>query len=51
MKDHNSKWNQIPDRILIFGSFKSGKTNALLNLINRQPYIDKIHLPIRERFI
>ena len=35
--EHNSKWPYIPDhpyRILIIGSSGSGKTNALLNLIN-----------------
>ena len=40
-------WLQIPDyqyRILIVGSTRSGKTNALLNLINHQPNIDKIFL-------
>ena len=31
-------------RILIAGSSVSGKTNALLNLINNQPDIDKIYL-------
>ena len=45
--EHNSKWRYIPDhpyRILIVGSSGSGsgKTNALLNLINNQPDIDKI---------
>ena len=38
---HNLKWLYIPDhpyRILIIGCSGSGKTNALLNLIN----IDKI---------
>ena len=37
----------IPDhsyRILIIGGSGSGKTNALLNLINNQPDIDKIYL-------
>ena len=37
----------IPDhpyRILIIGGSVSGKTNALLNLINSQPDIDKIYL-------
>ena len=37
----------IPDhpyRILIAGGSGSGKTNALLNLINNQPDIDKIYL-------
>ena len=44
---HNQKWSYIPDhpyRILIIGGSGSGKTNALLNLINNQPDIDKIHL-------
>ena len=31
-------------RILIIGGSVSGKTNALLNLINKQPDIDKIYL-------
>ena len=37
IKDCNSKWPEIPDRpyrILITGSCGSGKTNALLNLLN-----------------
>ena len=37
----------IPDHpyiILIIGGSGSGKTNALLNLINNQPDIDKIYL-------
>ena len=45
--EHNPKWPYIPDyryRILIIGSSGSGKTNALLNLINNQPDIDKIYL-------
>ena len=45
--EHNSKWPYIPDnpyRILIVGGSGSGKTNALLNLINNQPDIDKIYL-------
>ena len=45
--EHNSKWPYIPDLpfiILIIGGFGSRKTNALLNLINNQPDIDKIHL-------
>ena len=43
---HNSKWPYMPDhpyRILIGGS-GSEKTNALFNLINNQPDIDKIYL-------
>ena len=45
--EHNSKWPYIPDhpyRILIIGGSGSGKTNALLHLINNQPDIDKIYL-------
>ena len=45
--EHNSKWPYIPDypyRILIVGGSGSGKTNALLNLINNQLDIDKIYL-------
>ena len=44
---HNQKWPYIPDhphRILIIGGSGSGKTNALLNLINNQPDIEKIYL-------
>ena len=54
---HNSKWPYIPDnpyRILIVGDFGSGKTNALLNLIGKQPDIDKIYLyakvPYEEKY-
>ena len=39
MNKHNSNWPQILDhlyRILIVGSYGSGKTNALLNLIKNQ---------------
>ena len=45
--EHNLNWSYIPDhpyRILIIGGSGSGKTNALLNLINNQPDIDKIYL-------
>ena len=46
-RKHNLKWPYVPDypyRILIIGGSGSGKTNALLNLINNQPDIDKIYL-------
>ena len=36
-KEHNLSWSYIPDhpyRILIIGGSGTGKTNALLNLIN-----------------
>ena len=43
IKEHNLNWPEIPDhpyRILIVGDSGSGKTNALLNLINNEPDID-----------
>ena len=46
-RKHNPNWPYIPDhpyRILIIGGSGSGKTNALLNLINNQSDIDKIYL-------
>ena len=45
--EHNPKWPDIPDhpyRILSVGGSGSGKTNALLNLINNQLDIDKMYL-------
>ena len=51
--EHNSNWPYIPDhpyRILITGSSVSGKTNALLNLINNQPDIDKIYLYAKDPY-
>ena len=50
---HNSKWPYIPDdpyRILIIGGSGSGKTNALLNLINNQPDIDEIYLYAKDPY-
>ena len=50
-KEHNKKWPFIPDhpyRILIIGGSGSGKTNALINLINEQNDIDKIYLYARD---
>ena len=49
----NSKWPYIPDhpnRILIIGGSGSGKANALLNLINNQPDIDKIYLYTKDPY-
>ena len=46
-KKRNEKWPYIPDhlyRILIIGSSGSGKTNALISLINEKCGIDKIYL-------
>ena len=37
-------------RRLIIGESGSGKTNALLNLINHQPDIDKIYLYVKDPF-
>ena len=52
-RKHNLNWPYIPDhpyRILIIGSSKCGKTNALLNLINNQPDIDKIYLYAKDPY-
>ena len=49
----NQKWWYILDylvRILIIGGSGSGKTNALLNLINNQPDIDKIYLYTKDPY-
>ena len=46
-KNHKEKWPFIPHhpyRILIIGGSRSGKTNALLNLISQQDDTDKIYL-------
>ena len=51
--EHNLKWPYIPDhpyRIVIIGGSGSGKTNALLNLINNQPDIDKIYLYAKDPY-
>ena len=51
--EHNPKWPYIPDhpyRIRIIGGSGSGKTNALLNLINNQPDIDKIYLYAKDPY-
>ena len=37
-----------PYRIIIIGGSGSGKTNALINLINEQNDIDKIYLYVRD---
>ena len=51
--EHNLKWPYIPDhpyRMLIIDGSGSGKTNALLNLINNQPDIDKIYLYAKDPY-
>ena len=42
--------SRYPYRILIVGGSGSGKTNALLNLINNQPDIDKIYLYAKDLY-
>ena len=52
-KEHNFNWPYIPDhpyRISIIGGSGTGKTNALLNLINNQPDIDKIYLYAKDPY-
>ena len=53
IKEHNPNSTEIPDhpyRMLISGGSESGKTNALLNLINHEPDIDKIYLYAKDPF-
>ena len=50
---HNQNWYYVPDhpyRIIIIGGSGSGETNALLNLINNQPDIDKIYLYAKDPY-
>ena len=52
-KEHNLNWPHISDhpyRILIIGASGTGKTNALLNLINNQSDIDKIYLYAKDPY-
>ena len=52
-KEHDLNWPYIPDhpyRILIIGGSGTGKTNALLNLINNQQDIHKIYLHAKDRY-
>ena len=47
VEERNPDCQQIPDhpyRILRIGGSESGKTNALLNLINHKLYSDKTYL-------
>ena len=52
-KEHSFNWLYISDhpcRILIIGGSGTGKTNALLNLINNQQDIDKIYLYAKDPY-
>ena len=46
IKKHNPNWLEIPDYLygILIAAGWSGKINALLNLINHEPNIDKIYL-------
>ena len=51
--EQNPKWPYIldhPYRVIIIGSSGSGKTSALLNLINNQTDIDKIYLHAKDPY-
>ena len=51
--ENNLKQPYVPDhpyRILIIGGGGSGKTNALLNLINNQPDIEKIYFYAKDPY-
>ena len=51
--EHNKNWSYIPDhpyRILIVGGSGSGKTNIILNLIEKQPDIGKIYLYAKDPY-
>ena len=53
IKKHNPIWPEMPDhlyRILIIRGSGSRKTNALLNLINTEPGIDKIYLYVKDLY-
>ena len=46
IKEYNPNWPQIPDhsnRLLIVGSFWSGKANSSFNLIIHKPEVNKIY--------
>ena len=53
IKEHNPNWPEIPDhpyRILIAAGSGSGKTNALLDLINHELDIDKSFLYAKDPY-
>ena len=51
--EHNPDWPKVhnhPYKILIIGSYWSGKRNSLIYLINEGPGIDKIYLSAKNPF-
>ena len=53
IREHNPVWPEIPDhvyRVLTVGGSGSGKTSALLNLINHELDIDKMYLYAKEPY-
>ena len=53
INQHNPNWAEIPDhayRILIVGGSESGKTNALLNLINHELKIHVLKIHLKQNF-
>ena len=53
VKQHNPIWSEIPDhpyRLVTAGGSEFGKTNALLNLINNEPDIDKINFYVKDPY-
>ena len=53
IKELNPNWPEIhdhSDRIFIFVGSRYGKTNALSNLVNNEPDIDKIYLYAKDPY-
>ena len=53
VKQHNPNWPEVPEdpyRILIVRGSGFGNTNALLNLTNNEPDIDKIYLYAKDPY-
>ena len=51
--NHNKNWRYIPDhpyRILMIAGSESGKTNLLLNLMEKQPDINKIYFYAKDSY-